>query len=539
MGNDPSRPANDDASNTPPSVELSRRSFARRMAELAGGAAFAALAGGNARVAAAQRNATAAHTYCVPGEVLVVVRHPGAFTREHVAQRLRVHPLLSDALLAGAAPDAERMITLASGAEAWTLAALPAPGANNAAALLDHCERLSADALAAPASEVSIAQFVPNWMAAGAPENVGGGGPGGRPQAISAAELAQLRGVQPAFWQFVLPAGLPLQRPAAERGAGIDIYILDTAPDRAALDGAMARWQAAHPLVAGLLGPNSPLDIAYAGADHLLGQLDYVLPNAHYLMPDHGLFVAGIIHAIAPAARLHLVEVLNPYGVGSLESIARGFALAAQAAARGPVIVNASLCLDVPQPDRAWLRTLRQDEPFWAGQPPERLLRTVAPFQQLCDTLHSQQAAVVAAAGNEGRAGYHPPARYPAAFDSVLGVGALKADAATPADYSNLSDAPLRAGVAAFGGEVTAGTADARSGMVGLYTGAFPDGAPNETGWARWAGTSFAAPVVAGALAALMSEGHARDAAIQLLRRAGPGSMSPIGAIFSARQLAQ
>lgn len=520
-------------------AKLSRRGFARRMAELAGGAAFAALAGGNTRVSAAQRGAPVAHTYCVPGEVLAVVRHPGAFTREHVAQRLHAYPLLGDALFAGAAPDAKRMITLASGADTWTLAALPAPGANDAATLLDHCERLSADALAAPVGEVTIVQLVPNWMAAGAPENTGGGGPGGRPQAISAAELAQLRSAQPAFWQFALPAGLRLQRPAAERGAGIDIYILDTAPDRAALDGALARWQAAHPLVAALLGSNSPLDIAYAGADHLLGQLDYVLPDAHYLMPDHGLFVAGIIHAIAPAARLHLVEVLNPYGVGSLESIARGFALAAQAAARGPVIVNASLCLDVPQPDRAWLRTLRKDEPFWASQPPERLARTITPFQQLCDALHSQQAAVVAAAGNEGRAGYHPPARYPAAFESVLGVGALKADAVTPADYSNLSDAPLRAGVAAFGGEVTAGTADGRSGMVGMYTGAFPDGAANETGWARWAGTSFAAPVVAGALAALMSDGHARDAAIQLLRRAGQSSTSPIGAIFPARQMAQ
>jgi hypothetical protein len=44
-----------------------------------------------------------------------------------------------------------------------------------------------------------------------------------------------------------------------------------------------------------------------------------------YRMTDHGLFVAGIIHTIAPQAELHLIEVLNPYGVGDLESITRAY----------------------------------------------------------------------------------------------------------------------------------------------------------------------------------------------------------------------
>ena len=72
-----------------------------------------------------------AHTYCVPGEVLAVARHSGALTHKHVAQRLRAHPLLGDALFAGIAP-----------------------GANDAATLLEHCERLSASANA-PAGAVS------------------------------------------------------------------------------------------------------------------------------------------------------------------------------------------------------------------------------------------------------------------------------------------------------------------------------------------------------------------------------------------------
>jgi len=31
-------------------------------------------------------------------------------------------------------------------------------------------------------------------------------------------------------------------------------------------------------------------------------------------MADHGLFVAGIIHSIAPQASLHLIRVLNDFG---------------------------------------------------------------------------------------------------------------------------------------------------------------------------------------------------------------------------------
>jgi subtilase family serine protease len=53
----------------------------------------------------------------------------------------------------------------------------------------------------------------------------------------------------------------------------------------------------------------------------------------------------------------------------------------------------------------------------------------------------------------------------------------------------------------AFGGEEGEG-----NGVLGVYVGNIPDGTPNGTpnltGWAWWAGTSFATPIISGLVAA-------------------------------------
>src|SRR5260221_492598 len=43
----------------------------------------------------------------------------------------------------------------------------------------------------------------------------------------------------------------------------------------------------------------------------------------HYpiLIPDHGLFIAGIVHDIAPGARIECVRVLNSLCVGDLKKL--------------------------------------------------------------------------------------------------------------------------------------------------------------------------------------------------------------------------
>ena len=140
---------------------------------------------------------------------------------------------------------------------------------------------------------------------------------------------------------------------------------------------------------------------------------------------------------------------------------------------------------------------------------------------------------LVAAAGNDndGKPPKDRPAtRYPAALDPIIGVGAWQREnvpqlSFTPTDYSNRSDRPLSEGIAVFGGNKNGEKSDIKDGMLGVYISEyFPpdplacefdeDGNPvpasvycNDRGWARWAGTSFAAPVITGILAALQAKG--------------------------------
>jgi Subtilase family len=145
-----------------------------------------------------------------------------------------------------------------------------------------------------------------------------------------------------------------------------------------------------------------------------------------------------------------------------------------------------------------------------------------APLASVCAFIDRYAARIAAASGNDGikipdetthvPKDFHPSARYPAAYDSVLGVAALDVDKKM-ATYSNEPDVPKTAGAAAFGGIQTDGVTDPNLGVIGAYIGAYPDGVPNTQGLASWSGTSFATPVVSAALATLLCEDpeHALD----------------------------
>jgi subtilisin family serine protease len=169
----------------------------------------------------------------------------------------------------------------------------------------------------------------------------------------------------------------------------------------------------------------------------------------------------------------------------------------------------------------------------------ELIERMGAPLQWLCDILQDQDTIIVAAAGNDGLNGDRPPARYPAALDGVLGVGAL-ARGDIPAEYSNLSDKPIRAGVATFGGRANNGAAQPGESVLGVYTGPLPGATlgttiPNTSGWAWWAGTSFAAPILSGSLAALLAGGATPTQALERVHSA-QSTTSQDEIIFSVRQ---
>jgi subtilisin family serine protease len=237
--------------------------------------------------------------------------------------------------------------------------------------------------------------------------------------------------------------------------------------------------------------------------------------------PDHGIFVSGIIHRIAPHAEIHLLHVLDDSGIGHTQLMldALDYCLALAHSGRR-VIVNMSMYLAIPPGEHLWN--------YWFGGPeeqpqihPSRKASMIDALdeavEQRIDLLLDAGAIVVAAAGNDalrrrrqaaGDNG-HPQPRLPADFDGVICVVATNREGKIAA-YSNRADIPATGNcVATYGGEgvrdddaTVVPPGDPRDGMVSVYTNVevpTVDGAKtNMTGWVYWSGTSFATPVISG-----------------------------------------
>jgi subtilisin family serine protease len=201
----------------------------------------------------------------------------------------------------------------------------------------------------------------------------------------------------------------------------------------------------------------------------------------------HGTFIAGLIMQEAPNAYLRFERVLSPAGVTDEVQLLNGLDRIEQqtrAAGQHLDILNLSLgCYtfdDRPSP-------VLSDAIVQLGR------RTL----------------VVAAAGNfDSDRPY-----WPAALKEVCAVGAL----APSADGE-----PERASFSNYGWWVDASAPGVKVASAFLTHGT-EDG-KDFAGYAKWSGTSFAAPVVAGRVAALMSTKGmtVRDAIAELLDPAGP-----------------
>jgi subtilisin family serine protease len=380
---------------------------------------------------------------------------------------------------------------------------------------------------------IPIVAAMPNWF---------GGGTGGISASCPADPPIPVTGNNTDYknWHFTLPQLLPALRELD--GDSTTVFVLDTIP--AAKDIKEAAQHSTNKNVllksfAALIG--SQIAIHHTALPSSLAGIQAgkdLHGNMYgFEMPDHGLFVAGIIHDLVPRAKIECVRVLNDSGVGDVSTLCQALQAIQERMAQenlGQVVVN--LSLEIMPPDEylpgIWFGN---DHCFHAQDlvaVSQDLHYLHIGLHMIIKSLATQGAIIVAASGNESNTNNHPPQRFgprrPAAFHEVIAVGAVDqhGQAATYSDYPCLP--PEHHGVATYGGAIPQALpypqpqeppgaktwANVQDAVIGLYSSAAypmlmatdepPDGysAPaGSHGWAYWSGTSFATPIIS-ALAA-------------------------------------
>ncbi|HEV7804383.1 MAG TPA: S8/S53 family peptidase [Solirubrobacteraceae bacterium] len=241
------------------------------------------------------------------------------------------------------------------------------------------------------------------------------------------------------------PANAPDEAPplGVGRGAGVTVAVFDTVPIH-------------HPDLEGHV-------------DGMPYENPRVAPDIESMALGHCVLVAGIVLRYAPAARVRLIGVLENDGVGNDATLARELHKLADAP-DGVRLVNLSLCT-----------------------PASRLPAVEEALQRL----HALGMGIVAAAGNVDGGLPNTHKMMPAAAENVVGVASVVSQGAG-LRYTNWSQRGDWVGCVARG-----------AGRYGPFiTGAnsYGKGVRREfEGWCYWDGTSFAAPVVTGAAAALLA----------------------------------
>jgi hypothetical protein len=368
---------------------------------------------------------------------------------------------------------------------------------------------------------IPITAAAPHWLL-GSSDHVTTGCPLLPPIPVPAEECCpQAAGL----WPIALPH-IPSELKRAS-GAGVTVLVLDTLPSWGDIRRA-SEAAGAHNL--------RLLDLA-CNASYVYPQLlaEVEFPNPlwpqtgkdikgrplRFYMPDHGLFVAGIVRDLAPHARVVCARVLNDLGAGATIDLIAQFQeiqrlINAKAADYcRDVVINLSLVIPSDEDLQGSLKH------------PEAIRQFLRAAMQ---SLAAQGVLFVAAAGNEGDSRQmpgrpRPDALYPAAFAyegllNLIPVGAANEHEGV-AKYSCY---PGTRGVTTYGGEIPEKRAiyqehgmtrvqlDQLDALVGVYTqlqypalsaddaeATYP--APNTHGWAYWIGTSFATPVVTAVVA--------------------------------------
>ena len=262
-------------------------------------------------------------------------------------------------------------------------------------------------------------------------------------------------------------------------GSGVNVRIVDT--------GLMPGANPEYPWLAGVQGTPEP----YATDEN--GNT-MIAPYA-----GHGTFVAGILRSVAPKASVFVERAFETVGANYETNV---MSLVENALDENPDILVF-----------AFTSATHRDQSLYAFDDLyERRIRG------------TEGLVVLAPAGNDGSS--RP--MWPAAHPGVIAVGALAANGRDRADFSGFGRwvdvyAPGEDLVNAF--------------PEGIYKCSEPpnvDELRQFKGMARWSGTSFSTPVVAGLIAARMSGTgeNARQAADALLRLAASQAVPGVGPVL-------
>jgi subtilisin family serine protease len=282
--------------------------------------------------------------------------------------------------------------------------------------------------------------------------------------------------------------GMPLDPPIAcdsRAGAGARVVVLDTGfdPDAAAL-----------PWMRGVHGDTDP---GINLADRTLQ------PYA-----GHGTFIAGLVRSVAPAAEVIVRAAFPP-----LNTIYAATPLGL--CFEGQLVTGIERALTVDHADIVSISA----GTYTYSNAGLTLIRNY--YEE--HLRHHKGPVIVAAAGND----HTREPFYPAAEKWAVSAGSLAANLRGPAHYTNRGSwvdayAPGENLVNAFPAGTLTYVEPPRTGGTGVFSGL-----------AKWSGTSFATPVLAGLIAARMSRHgeNGADAAQAVLARARRSALPGVGAV--------